>query len=309
MRATVLLVTALLVVGAGAPLAVAGVGDAPAATESSTVVQEDGTTNETDNETETAPGAQLAGVADVQAAEVEGEVERRAFGLQVAAANSNASKASVVAGQVENLDQRLAELRDRKQELETARENGTISESRYRAEMAGLAARISTLQGLTNETAETARGIPDEDLAERGVNATDLDRLRTSAGNLSGPEVAAIARSIAGPAGNGTAGPPFGGNSTMGPPTDTPASGNDNETGGPGAPDSPGGVENATNGNETDAPRPGDDLGNSSDASGDGPGANASADNETSDGPGRPDSPGNGNGQLFDLSVLTSLLP
>ncbi len=310
MRATVLLVTALLVVGAGAPLAVAGVGDAPAATESSTVVQEDGTTNETDNETETAPGARLAGVADVQAAEVEGEVERRAFGLRVAAANSNASKASVVAGQVENLDQRLAELRDRKQELETARENGNISESRYRAEMAGLAARISTLQGLTNETAETARGIPDEDLAERGVNATDLDRLRTSAGNLSGPEVAAIARSIAGPPGNGTAGPPFGGNSTMGPPTDTPATpGNGNETGGPGAPDSPGDVENATSGNETDAPGPGDVTGNSTGASGDGPGANTGSDNETNDDPGRPDSPGGGNGQLFDLSVLTSLLP
>ncbi|MCG1001966.1 MULTISPECIES: hypothetical protein [Halobacterium] len=321
MKATVLLVTALLVVGAAAPMAVAAsTADGPAATES-VAVQDGDAANETDNETETAPGAQLAGVVDVQAAEVEGEVERRSFGLQVAAAKSNASKASVVANQTQNLDQRLEDLRERKQELEAARENGNISTGRYRAEMAGLVARISTLQSMTNETAETARSLPEEALAERGVNVSALERLRTSASNLSGPEVAAIARSIAGAPGNNSTGPPFG-NGMAGPPVDTPATPGDdenetadNETNpGEGAPDDPGngpdasGNEDGDDENETaTSPGEGDTPGNSSGASGNGPGVNET--NETSDEPGPPDDPGNGNGPLIDLSVLTSLLP
>ncbi|GAA0265118.1 hypothetical protein [Halobacterium noricense] len=322
MKATVLLVTALLVVGAAAPMAVAAsTADGPAAA-GSVAVQDGDAANETDNETETAPGAQLAGVVDVQGAEVEGEVEQRSFGLQVAAANSNASKASVVANHTQTLDQRLEALRERKQELEAARENGSISEGRYRAEMAGLAARVSTLQSMTNETAETARSLPEEALAERGVNVSALERLRTSASNLSGPEVAAIARNIAGVPGNNSTGPPFG-NGMAGPPVDTPATPGDeenetayNETnpGEGGAPDNPGTgpdapVEEDGKNETATSPGEGDTPGNSPGASGNGPGANVT--NETSDEPGPPDNPGNGNGNgpLIDLSVLAPLLP
>jgi len=305
MRATVLFATALLVVGAAAPLAAAGVGADAASTGSSVVVQEDDAANESEG-TETAPGAQLAGVVDVQAAEVEGEIERRAFGLQVAAANSNASKASVVADHVEDLDGRLAELRDRKQELRDARENGSISESRYRAEMAGVAARISTLQRLTNETTETARDIPAGDLAERGVNESDLDRLRAAAGNLSGPEVASIARDVAGPPGNDTtAGPPFDEDDATGPPTDTPATpgdeGNGTTAGQGNGPDDPGDADD----DEPVAPGRGDSPGNSSGASGDQPGADGTAGNGT-------DNPGNGENDEHgpsESSVLAPLSP
>ncbi|MFB6269690.1 MAG: hypothetical protein ABEH83_07085, partial [Halobacterium sp.] len=255
MRATVVFVTALLVIGAGAPFAAAAPSTAADAAAGTADVQDDDATNETANET--APGAQLAGVVDVQGAEVEGEVEQRSFGLRVAAANSNASKASVVAQQAQTLEAQLAALQERKAELEAARENGTISESRYRAEMAGLAARISTLKEMTNATAETAEGLPADVLAERGVNASAIERLRTAASNLSGPEVAAIARSIAGPP-NGTIGPPtnvsdgppFGppgaDNRTTGPPED--ASGNGNQTTG-----APGDAGNQTTGAPGDA--------------------------------------------------------
>jgi hypothetical protein len=222
-------------------------------------VQDDDATNESENET--APGAQLAGVVAVQGAEVEGEVEQRSFGLRVAKAASNASKASVVAQQTETLESRLAALEQRRAELEAARENGTISASRFRAEMAGLAARISTLQELTNTTAETAAGLPADVLAERGVNVSAIQRLRTSAANLSGPAVAEIARSIAGPP-NGTIGPPtnvsdgppFGPtgeeNRTTGAPDDTP--GAENRT--TGAPDDTPGAENRTTGAPEDTP-------------------------------------------------------
>jgi len=333
MRATVLLVAAVLVVGAAAP-AVAGAATSDGAASAPLVAQEDetnATTNETDNGT--APGAMLAGVAEVQEAEVEGEVERRTFGLQVAAANSNASKASVVANHTRALDQRLADLRERKQELTAARENETISESRYRGEMAGLAARISALQSMSNETATAARGLPAAALEAHGVNASAIDRLRTDASNLSGPEVAAIARNIAGPPGNRSAGPPFG-NGMGGPPSDAPGSGDANETdGGPGnAPDDPGAGDA---GNETsdgtstpgaDAPgnsgadRTTDSGANGGSNAGDGePGSPDDAGNgngspdDPGNGNGSPDDPGNGNGSpsrpLLDWSVLADLLP
>jgi len=320
MRATVLLVAAVLVVGAAAP-AVAGAATSDGAASAPLVAQEDetnATTNETDNGT--APGAMLAGVAEVQEAEVEGEVERRTFGLQVAAANSNASKASVVANHTQALDQRLADLRERKQELTAARENETISESRYRGEMAGLAARISALQSMSNETATAARGLPAAALEAHGVNASAIDRLRTDASNLSGPEVAAIARNIAGPPGNRSAGPPFG-NGMGGPPSDAPGSGDANET--------DGGAGNATAGpgNAPENPGAGDDGNETSDGTStpgaDAPGnsgTDATTDGRTSSGnsaddgePGPPDDAGNGNGSpgrpLLDWGVLTSLLP
>jgi hypothetical protein len=286
MRATVVFVAALLVAGVVAPFAAAAPATDDPAASGSVAVQDDDATNETANET--APGAKLAGVAAVQGAEVEGEVEKRSFGLQVAAANSNASKASVVAEQTQSLDAQLTALQERKAELEAARENGTISESRFRAEMAGLAARISTLRQLTNATAETAKGLPAEALADRGVNATDFERLRTSAKNLSGPEVAAIARDIAGPP-NGSVGPPANGG---GPPVGTPGANNTTtgpdagpgNGGGPGE-GTPGNGQNATTGQQ-----------NATAGAGHGQGANATVGNGTGAPGNGTDTPGNGTG-------------
>jgi hypothetical protein len=330
MKATVLLVTALLVVGAAAPMAVAASAADGSAAADAVVTQEEDAANGTDNETETAPGARLAGVVGVQGAEVEGEVEQRSLRERLRAANSNASKASVVANQTRTLDQRLEELRERKQELEAARDNGTIPPGRYRGEVAGLAARISTLQAMSNETADTARSLPDNELEAHGVNVSALDRLRTSASNLSGPEVAAIARSIAGPPGNRSAGPPFG-NGMGGPPSDVPGGDEDNETdgspgnapGAPGnAPTNPGNDGDAGNATDDDTTGPGvDDPGNDADANttetsdgSDADSGDANAGGADSGGDaGPPDDAGNGNDSpgrsLVDWSALAALLP
>ncbi|WP_353634973.1 hypothetical protein ABSL23_05480 [Halobacterium sp. NMX12-1] len=328
MKATVLLVTALLVVGAAAPMAVAASTADGSAAADAVMTQEEDAANGTDNETETAPGARLAGVVGVQGAEVEGEVEQRSLRERLRAANSNASKASVVANQTRTLDQRLEELRERKQELEAAREN--IPPGRYRGEVAGLAARISTLQAMSNETADTARSLPAGELEAHGVNVSALDRLRTSASNLSGPEVAAIARDIAGPPGNRSAGPPFG-NGMGGPPSDVPGADEDNETdGGPGnAPGAPGNAP-ANPGNDSDAGNATDDdtAGPSVDAPGNDSDANTTETNDGSDADGGdanaggadsggdagpPDDAGNGNDSpgrsLVDWSALAALLP
>jgi len=146
-----------------------------------------------------APGAMLAGVVDVQEAEVGGELADRAFGLQIARAESNASRASAVAGEVESLRERLRTLEQRRERLEAAHRNGNISEARYRAETAALVARSRILERQLERTGRVAVALPAELLDERDVDADEIERLRTGARNLSGPEVAAIARSIAGP--------------------------------------------------------------------------------------------------------------
>ncbi|SEW12066.1 hypothetical protein [Halobacterium jilantaiense] len=244
MRHTVLAVAALVVVGLAAPAVVASPAAAPADAGGTSAVQEaDG--NETANET--APGARLAGVVNVQGAEVEGEVAERSFGRQLAAAKSNASKASVLADQTGDLSERVAELRDRKQALRNARDNGTISQGRYRAEMARVAAELSTANRLLNRTASEARTLSPRALADAGVDSADLDRLRAAAGNLSGPEIAAIARDVGGPPVNRSVGPP--GNRTQGPPSDVTAGPPGNETEGP-----PGNSTRGPPGNGTEGP-------------------------------------------------------
>jgi hypothetical protein len=225
MRATVLLVTALVVVATGAPLAAGSVAETSVTSTTAATfdVQENDTeTNESENET--APGARLAGVVNVQGAEVAGEVAERTFGHRVAAANSNASKAAVVAEQSEDLTTRLAELRERKQELLDARQNGDISLGQFRGEMAQLATEIRTVRRLSNRTTETARGLPADVLASRGVDTAALGRIQADADKLTGTEMAAIARDIAGPPVNESRKPATGGpGAGNGPSTDGPA--------------------------------------------------------------------------------------
>lgn len=208
MRRVALLVAGLVVVGAAVPLA-AGTASLGATAGGSSVQDEAAGNNST------APGAQLASVVNVQAAEVEGDLAQRSFGIRVADAKSNASKAAVLAGQTEDLGERLAELRDRKAALIEAKRSGSISQARFRAEMAGLAAGISTVNQLLNRTDGVARGLPPDVLREHGVSTESLAKLRQAAGNLTGPEIAAVARNLTGMP-NVTAGPP--GNVSVGPP-------------------------------------------------------------------------------------------
>lgn len=215
-------------------------------------------TNHTNTSNETLPpGALLAGVLGVQQAEFEGAIDTRAFGLSVARAATNDSKAEVVLRSVENLTQRVRELERRKATLEEARENGTISNATYQAKLAELTVRAATARTLANMSANASDGLPEELLRSKGINVSAIQMLKTQAANLTGPEVAAIARSIAGPriglsiasnrspvnvtelgragAGNATAGGPPNG-TAVGPPNGT-ASGNEsagppgNETG------------------------------------------------------------------------------
>lgn len=189
-RTTTAVLAALLVIGTLAAVPVA-------------MAQETGTdgtneTNGTDGNATVAPGEQLSGVVGVGEAELSGEVESRAYGVRVAQANSSDAKAAVVADQLNDTEERLADLESQRTELEAARENGSISEGQYRARMATLHAESQSAARLANQTNETAGQLPAETLEANGVNVTALRTLQDRAANLTGPETAEIARSIAG---------------------------------------------------------------------------------------------------------------
>lgn len=151
-----------------------------------------------ENESNVTAGQQLAGVIGVQGAEVEGEVAERSLATRLDRARGPNETAAVVASEYQSADDRLAAIRERKAELTAARDNGSISEGEYRARMATLVAETSVVERLANRTATAAEGLPAEALEARGVNADAIRKLATDARNLTGPEVAAIARGIAG---------------------------------------------------------------------------------------------------------------
>jgi hypothetical protein len=229
MRRTTLLAVAIVAALVAVPVAgAAAAGGGP-------VAQADNATNGTDRNV-TSPGERLSGVVGVQGAELEGEVETRSFGLQVARAASDDARAAVVREQVENVQQQVERVQQRKAALEAARANGSMSEGEYRARVSELVVRGGTAAELANRTSETAGSLPAAVLEANGVNVTAIQRLQERAGNLTGPEVAAVARSIAGP--------------NVGRPAEVPR-------GPPGAPGMPGGVTetpDGTDGNVTGTP-------------------------------------------------------
>lgn len=200
MADSVVVVTVLVVVAGvagAAPVATSVGSDAGTAAQQTPV-----------NGSDVAPGERMAGVVGAEQAAVEGEVAAQAFERRLAVANSSSARADVVGSEVEHLQGRLAELSDREDELHRARENGTLSTGEYRARLARLYAKQRALQRLTNRTGRVARGLPERALRQQGINVTTLRTLRLQARDLTGPEVADIARGIAGegvgrPAGTG----------------------------------------------------------------------------------------------------------
>jgi len=241
----VLPVTGFAATGAPGSASGAGPGSAPIAADGHV---ENDSANASGNGS-IGPGAMFSGVVGVQ-----GEVEERSFGLRIANATSNASKASVVAGEMRAIRDRLGELREEKQALQEARENGSITTNQYKARLATLNTRVQSTKRLANRTEAATRGIPEDVLREKGVNVTAIRTLRANASELAGPEVAAIARQIAGPdagkslgRGPGGAGPPGLNGSDVGPP-------NRNGSAGP-----PADAGNQSSGKETGDDRGGTD--------------------------------------------------
>lgn len=199
-RTATLLLVVVLVIGSGSAFSMAAAAQSSSsglsAVGQSTVAQVD--ENASDTAANVTAGERLSAVVGVGQAEFEGEIEQRAYGIEFAGAATENAKADVVADRLDRIEQRLDELEERKQELDEARENGEISEGQYNARMTELAAQTETVKQMANASEARANTLPAELLEEKGIDVTSIQTLKQNAENLSGPEVVAIAQSIAG---------------------------------------------------------------------------------------------------------------
>ena len=200
------LVVALIAVGliATIPLGAAMAnGDVPAATVGGDdrQVEAENTTNASDvggSADDLRPGERMSGVIGVQESEVEGELDSRSFEVRLAEADTDAERAAVIADRIERNEQRLTEIREQQRELRERRAAGNLSNGAYAARMAKTGATVESVKRTTNRSAAAAAELPDTVLAEQDVNAERIRALRSQSNELSGPETAAIARSIGG---------------------------------------------------------------------------------------------------------------
>jgi hypothetical protein len=230
--------------------------------------QVENNTTSSANETNDSFGGQISAFMQASAVDANTTVES---GMFDAAVNTSQSPEREVTARAGRLERELQRLEDKAARLEAKRANGTLPDVAYTAQASAIRERLVNLREQINGTEATARRV--------GVNVSSLDRLRTQAANMTGPEVSALARNITdaprgppeGVPGNppGDAGPP--GNES-GPSGDAGPSGN--MSGPPG--------EAGPQGNETGPPREKGPQGNESGPSGDaGPSGNETGVPET----------------------------
>lgn len=139
-------------------------------------------------------GEEMSIAVAAQQNEVRNTVENEAFGI---AFDRNPEDA--VERRSEALRERLNRAEERRAELNESLERGEISERRYNANMARLAVEGEGVNRSADHVLRRAE--------ERGVNVENVSELKRNARGLTGPEVAEIARGIAGPP-EDRAGPP-----------------------------------------------------------------------------------------------------
>lgn len=237
-RRLVVVCTVIAVVVAGAGLPIAG----------AAVAQETTETPGTDTAgNETAPmGTQLTAFMQHSAAHANDTVEDGMWLAAFERANESA-QARQATQRAGDLQTRLDGLLEHREELRAQRDDGSLSEAEYAARASELNGRIDALRTAINES---------ERAAERsGLNVTALETLKQDASNMTGPEVAGVARGLAGAGPPGDVGPPTdagqptdvgppgtpgpGANATDAPPGGGPPDGG-NDPGGGDAPDDPG---------------------------------------------------------------------
>jgi hypothetical protein len=184
--------------------------------------QVENNTTSSANETNDSFGGQVSAFMQASAVDANTTVES---GMFDAAVNTSQSPEREVTSRAGRLERELQRLEDKAARLEAKRANGTLPDVAYTAQASAIRERLVNLQEQINGTETAAKRV--------GVNVSSLDRLRTQAANMTGPEVSALARNITdaprgppeGVPGNppGDAGPP--GNDSS-PPDNTGPSGN-----------------------------------------------------------------------------------
>lgn len=151
--------------------------------------QETATPTETNESDGDGLGTQLTAFTQSSSAAANDSVENGMW--QAGFEQSNASeRARLVTDRTGGLEARLERLQAENESIQQQYENGTLSEQAYVARQSRLDARIDALRTAVNDTDEAA--------AEAGVDDSRLERLKQNASQLSGQEVAGVARGLAG---------------------------------------------------------------------------------------------------------------
>lgn len=156
--------------------------------------------------TELSPGERLSGILGIEHAEWRGEIDYRAFENEFERADGSSGQAAVLDERLARIEEQLATLAARRAELEDVRAEGELSEGAYRAQLARIDVERRQAERALNQSGRVAAGLPNDVLEEQGVEVEAIDRLRDSARNMTGGEVAEIARGIAGPGDKGAPG-------------------------------------------------------------------------------------------------------
>lgn len=139
----------------------------------------------TNSTNDSSMGAEISAFMQSSASEADGAVEDGMFEAEYDE-RAGDDRAALVEDRTGDLQADLAELRERKRELQENRDE--MSRVEYQARMSRLVSDIRSLERSVERT---------EPLAERaGVNATALRSIRDNASELSGQEVAALARGM-----------------------------------------------------------------------------------------------------------------
>jgi len=199
-------------------------------------------TENTTNDTNGGFGQQISSFMQASAVDANTTVESGMWQASVnQTVDASGDPGPKVASRTARLERKLQRLQERTGQLQTRRE--AIPEIAYTARASALREQIANLKDQINETTQTATRV--------GVNTSALQRLRTMAGNATGPEIAAMARTIT----DAPRGPPAG---VPGGPPDGAGDGPPDEQGGP--PDAANG-SNRTTGGEGSPPARGNGTG------------------------------------------------
>ncbi|GKZ13090.1 hypothetical protein [Haladaptatus sp. T7] len=133
-------------------------------------------------------GAEISSFMQVSTTQAQGTVDT---GMWVARFNQTKNKSAqkaLVSNHVGDMKNQLASLRDRKQKLVEARNDGQISQLKYQSEMSQLIGEIRAVQHSINATRPRAVTV--------GARVRDVNELDKQANTVGGPEIAAVAKSM-----------------------------------------------------------------------------------------------------------------
>jgi len=146
-------------------------------------------------------GAHISSFMQSNAAEVDGAVETGMWTAAFNATDNRSVRAELVERRTSELRTELTDLQQRKRELLAEREEGNISEVAYKAKVSRLRGQINALQSAIDATSTRAE--------QTNASVESLDTLRSGSENLTGPEIASVARNTTGVGvDNGQGGPP-----------------------------------------------------------------------------------------------------